>query len=894
MLGDHDSSIARRIITMALISAITISILSVSIGAKDREPIITEDNLVRITIRDFYEKSLFIEYRQKKLVPLKNSIEVSVKPVDAVLLLDVSSSMENYPSKEMKKGKYRIDILKRIAAQIISEASSYSKIAVVAFGAEDAPTVDFSDKYSRDLQNTIDSLEAEGYMSRAGEKLDEAIIMASSNENPCIIVLITDATEVGGGTYLFTDYIGKARREGVPVFCALINPDIDREELKEEVEETHGTLTVIGEESDIPLFTEQIEEVFGEYALKDFTMQLTPSSDVKNIAIDVTQGNVLSPQISDFTVQIAEFSPDTLILSIESTIDVEQYSEPLNIVLYSVLVTYTDPLFQEKVTLPEMETGQVYFEFEPFIEHYELYIIMSILGIMGIFGAVTVRKYNSHQKRKLAKKLVGLAKMYERNDELHKAIENLQNAVALFTQLGDPARTHKAYLKNLRKKMSELENKKERIVKILTRAQKNLKRALKILRTEQYLEEFFPSFTQLRTALNAHNITDSILATTIASIRLQNDPGALDEHLSNLRSFANESDSEFLAFGRAQNLYENENAKELITLLFGQNSCLEIDDLSKAFFEDKEVARLLLNLWKLNNPHKEGEFNEFISSEEKEGYENLANLKEMHEAISQKLDTLRKEVSTTVLEFVKEILADIGKAYELSQETLQEFSSKFEETRDPNYEPVVHTCKEIQKDLTDKRNKTESLKKSVEREIELKIGASREELEKLKKWTAKGDYRDEVVGALYKLQSELQSVGMADMLNEVHRVASDLERKMAIIGLLNNTRVMSIRNLCENLGIYCDEKGKQMVIDLCRQIINEKNRRHDAMPQYQLFTENDPEVFLDFNLLAKYTLEVGKAPAEIETDFGETLVLPREIHKDLINVLKQGKGGTHG
>jgi hypothetical protein len=895
MRGGYDLSTAMRMAGGILLVAIMISILNFSVGAKDEEPATMEDDLVRVTIGDFFKDNFFIKYGEEKKIPLKNSIEVYVRPADVVLLLDISSSMNNFPSEETERGEKRIEILKRIAAHIISEASSNSRIAIVAFGAKDSPKVEFTDKKSPDLQNTIDNLEAEGCESKAGKKLGEAIAMASADENPCTVVMITDCVEVGGGIYRFTDYIGRAKLGEIPIFCALINPDIrheeEVEELEEEIEETHGALTFIGGGPGIKSFTEKIEEVFGGYALRDFVIQLIPSPTIDNVVVSIIQGNVLSPEISDSTVQITEFSPDTLRLSIESTADVEQYSGPSGVVPYSVLITYTDPLLKKEVILPEIKTKSVSFEFEGFIPHFRLHIMISILGAVAMMGVVVTWKYSRHQRREIAGDLIKLSRRHEKNNELKKAFESLQNAIALLSQLGDSAEKHEAHLENLKKKMNTIEEKKGKIIKILTRARKNLKKAMQILRTERYLEQFFPSFNELKPALNAQNITDSILVTAIESIKLENDQETLDEHLSSFEHFAEESDSEFLALGRAQDLYENENSRELITLLLEQRSRLGIDDLSKNFFEDMEVARLLLNLWKLNNPDKKGEFNEFISSEEKEGYENLASLKQMQEGISRKLDTVHEETLTAVLKDIEDILVNIGRAYELSQKTLQEFSSKYEETHDPTYETVVYACKEIQKDLVQKKDDTESLKRSVEKEIELKIGTSRDELEKLKVQITKGDYRDEVISALYRLQTKLQSVGMADMLNETHRVTSDLERKVAIIELLNNTKVMSIRNLCENMGIYSNKKGKRMIMDLCRQIIKEKNRRHDVIPQYQLFTENDPEIFLDFNLLAKYTLEVGKAPSEIETDFGETLLLPREVHTDLINVLKQGGGG---
>jgi hypothetical protein len=882
--NDGSPVVAKRLVCVVFL--LIISILSISIGAEDKK-------LVDFAIGDFDEDYFLIKYGKEKTFSIKNSIEMSVRPMDVILLLDVSISMKNYPSTEMEKGKYRIDIEKRIATQIVSEAPSYSRIAVIQFGDNNKPALNFTDDKD-ELQETIDNLEATGMKSRAGEKLNEAVTMASQHENPCMIVLVADGIEAGGGLYIFSDFTGRAKVGGVPIFCALINPDIDCEEFEEEIVETHGILTVIQGESDVSAFAEQVENVVSGYGLKEFTIQVKPSSDIKDTAIEVVRGNSLSQSISGTTVRIGTFSPDTEFeLAIEPTVDVEKYSEPQYITPYSVVVTFINPVLQEKVTLPEIETSQIRVEFESLLEYYKEAIMLSILGAAGIMGIVIVWGYSRHQKGTMAKNLVNSADKDVDNYRFGEAIEKLKKATEIYSQLRDPiAEKLENRVENLKKNQENTEKKKSEIMRILTETQNNLEKSMRYLRTERYVEEFFPSFSRLRSTLDTRYITSSTLTTAIESIRLKNDPEDIDRYFQNLEKFSRGFNSQFLAFDQAQNLYENENSRELIELLLEQYSCLDVADLEKAFFEEKEVARLLLNLWKLDHPEKKGEFDKRICSEEKEGYELFAKLKDMYRDISQRLNTLRKEASYTFLEFLNGIATDIDETVKLSQVVLQEFSPKYEETLDPEYKSVVEKCKEIQGDLVHKGNDTDILKKEVEKDIEIKIGSLNNEFEDLKRRIKLGDYQDEVINSLYKLQSKLQSIGMLDLRDECRKITSDLERKLAIVEFLNNTKAMSIPKLCENLELNPDETGKTMVQDLCRQIITEKNRRSN-IPQYQLFTEYDPDIFLDFNLLAQYTLDVGKAPSEIETDI-ETLLLPKEVCTDLINVLKRGQGDARG
>ncbi|MGD2249517.1 MAG: vWA domain-containing protein [Candidatus Methanofastidiosia archaeon] len=899
MRGDHFPLNGRYIIGGLLFLVLFISIIGSSIQAENKEPIIIKDNLTTVAIKDFYTDHFRLLYGEEKAFSVNNIIESSVNPLDIVLLLDVSFSMDNLPSKEKENNiEKRIEIEKRIAMRIINSSPLHTKIAIIAFGTEDAPTVDFTDKNSSTLKKEIDNLKAEGFYSKAGEKLNEAINIASQNENPCIIVLITDAIETGGGIYRFTDFIGKAKREEIPIFCGLINPDIDYTSLKKEIEETHvlhpGLFVIDG--SNISQFTDHIEDVVEEYGLEDFTVQIRPSSDVEKITIDVREGNALSPQITDSTIRIARFYADTqLKLNIKSTVNVEQYSNPKSdIIPYSVLVTYNNPLINKNVTFSERKTGSVSFEFESFWEHYKTYIMVLLLVAVILAGVVFLWKYDRRQKRIMARNLVKLSQKDEKNNALYKAIDKLKRALAIYGRLGDSHRKLKGHLDYLESEMETINKKKERIVSILTGARIKLKKVIEIVKVKQYVEEFFPSFALLKDALNTKELTVSTLERKIASIELENDPAILDEYIKNLEPFANKLKSEFQAFAHAQNLYENENSQELITLSLDYKQRIEVDSLGKTFFESKEEARFLLNLWNLNNLHKKGKFNRFISSEEKEGYEQLTKLKEMYRIISQSLDTIPREASISYAELLTGKFADIKKAIDLSTVVLQDFSAKYDKTGDPSYEQMVHTCKDIQGDLCRMRDSIELVKREIDQKIEQRISNSRQELETIKEQITKGDYSEENSKILERIKSKFKDLGMDDLHKEASRVESDLNDKMAIIGFLEETMVMSIQKLCENLSIDYKNKGKEKALELCRQIINEKNRRYDIIPQYQLLIENDLEIFLDFKKLAKYTLEEKKAPSEIETKFGEKIQLPKEIRTELINALKKDRSGTHG
>lgn len=878
MRGNEGSRSAKRITVVALVTIVLTTNLPLRGEGK---------SLVDISIGDFDKDRFLFKYGEEKVFSAKNSIEISVRPADMVLLLDISSSMKNYPDPKVNKGRYRIDLEKRIAAQLISEAPSYTKIAVIPFGEEDTPNIDFTNDKSY-LQDIINKLEAKGSQSRAGGKLNDALTMASKNENPCIIVLITDGVEAGEGLYLFNDFIGRGSVEGIPIFCALINPTLDYKEFEKKIIETHGILTIVQEEFDVPIFSEHVRNSVGNYALKDFTMQVRPSPDVKSTLIEVIQGSNLSPKISETTVKVAAFSPRTkLKLSIESTFDAEKYFEPQYTIPYSVEITFVNPLSQEKVHLSDMKSPQVYFEFESFFEHYQLSIMFFILGAVGVMGMVITRGYNRHLKRTEARSLVISAENDVISHEFKAAIENLEKAAKIYRELGDQvAKKYDSQMEDLKRKLNEMEKKKSKIMKISAETQKNLKDAMQVLRTERYIEGFFPSFTRLHNVLGVQYVTNPALTGAMESVKSNKDPEVVDRYYHNFEKFSSESDPQFLGFRRALNLYENENSKELMKLLLQQYQCLGIDNIAEVFFEEKEVARLLLDLWKLNHPEKKGEFNVYISSEEKEGYELLTKLKDMHENISQRMNTLRRETSCTTIELLNNIIADIDKARGLSQGVLQEFSSKYEETLDPEYESVVNTCKDIQKDLILKRDNAELLKNNTEKDIEIKTQSFLDEFKELKRRIELGDYQEDIVNAVYRLHTMFQSVGAVNASNECHSVATDLDKKLSIIGLLDNTKAISIPRLCENIGIHPDEKGKQKVEDLCRQIIAEKNKRSN---QYQLFTECNPEIFLDFNLLAQYTLERGKVPPEVETDI-ETISLPKEVRVDLINVLKRSRG----
>jgi hypothetical protein len=883
MRGNNGSRSAKRTSAVILFLVMMALVLGASLKAREK-------SLVDTTIEDFEKDRFLLKHGEEKTLSIKNSVEISVRPVDMVLLLDVSSSMNNYPDPQINKGRYRIDLEKRIAAKFVSDVPSYTRIAIIPFGEEDLPSIDFTNDKSH-LQDIIDKLEASGSRSRAGDKLNEALSMATQNENPCIIVLITDGIETGSGLYIFDDFIGRGSTEGIPISCALINPNLDYGEFEEKIIETGGILTIIEEESNVPIFSEKVGKIIDNYALEDFTMQVKPSPDVKSTLIEVVQGNSLFPKISETTMKVAAFSPHTkLRLDIESAVDVRKYLEPQQITPYSIDITFVNPFSQENVYLSDMKSPQVYFEFESFFEHYQLSIMSSMLGIVAVMGIVVTRGYNRHLRRTEARSLVILAENDVRNHEFRVAIENLEKATRIYRRLGDQiVEKYDSQMEDLRKKLNEMEKKKSRIMKISAETQGNLKNAMQVLRTERYIEGFFPSFTRLHNVLGVQNVTDSTLTRAVESIKLNKDPEVLDRYYHNFEKFSSEFSPQFLGFRRALNLYENENSKELMKLLLQQHQRLGVDNIAEVFFEEDEVARLLLDLWKLNHPEEKGEFNVYISSEEKEGYELLARLRDMHENISQRMNILRKETSHTTIELLNNIIADIDKAHEVCQGVLQDFSSKFEETLDPEYESVINTCKDIQKDLILKRDNAEILKNNTEKDIEIKTQSLLDEFKELRRRIELGDYQEDIVNAVYRLHSMFQSVGAVSASNECYQVATDLDKKLSIVGLLDNTRVISIPGLCENIGISLDERGKQKAEDLCRQIIAEKNKRSN---QYQLFTECNPEIFLDFNLLAQYTLEKGKVPSEVITDI-ETLFLPKAVHVDLINVLKRSRGDMH-
>lgn len=886
MLRTRHTLLRKHMVAMMLASLMGL-ILSTSVSTA------REKALVDIDIEEFNSNTFFIPYGEEKTISTENVVGVSVNPVDIALLLDVSISMGNCPSSTTTNCELsRLDLEKRAATRIISATPSESKIAIVQFGEDNIPVVSFTSEKPL-LQNTINNMQATGYSSKLGEKSDEAITMASRDENLCVIFLITDGIEAGKGLYVFSDFIGRAKTEKVPVFFILINPDIDHEEFERDVIETHGTLIVIEDESDLLKLSKQVENVISDYAIEELTIQILPFPDTKTI-LTITDGNSLSPLISGDTVRIRSFPPHTILnLDIESAINLEKHTQPVEITPYSVVVTYTDPVSEEKITLPEERSTSIRVSFETFYEHNLSLIMGSIIGSFGIIGITAAWGYSRHQKRVLARELVKRAEANEASFRFEEAIEKLEDVVNLYTQLKDPvAEKYKDHLGDLRKKLSEMESQKSAIIKVLTETQKNVDNAVQTLRTEKYLDEFFPSFSQLRTVSDVQEPGSKLPKTMKSTVVSSNDPETIKKYFYGLEKFSKESKHQFLDFTRARNMYENENSRELIALLLEIYPQLGVDEIEEIFFEDKEVARFLLNLWRLHHPEEEGVFNEYVSSRKKEGYENFIAVKTMHRDISRKMNTMRMEPSSETLEKLDNTIVDIDRTIALSCETLQEFSSRYEETGDPEYGSVVRTCEEIQEDLKARKDEVEALKKDIEKEIEERSVSLLETLSDLKRRIGLGDYEEEVINSLYKLESAFCSIKSVDKIGECRNLVHDLEKKIAIVELLEYARVMTLHKVCENVGVSLDEMGNAIVRELCRQIIAEKNRKYDFQ-RYQLFTEYGSDIFLDFNMLARNALEKGKAPSEIETIFGERILLPKEVQNDLINILRR-KGGLHG
>ena len=777
-------------------------------------------------------------------------IEMYINPVDIILVLDSSMSMNSRDIKDSDGDKviYRMDIQKRIARQVIESLFDSSNIGIIVFGH--AKTDKIVEKNltteRKELIKIIDNLEPFSENTRGGKALDAAIEMAHDDDRQCILLLISDGLEVGEG-YSISDFTRKAQNYKIKIYCVKIGTAKTGGNLEDLASKTKGKYYSVEKERDIYPLTSDITNITNDHSLNNVILEFIVPEEIQIENLKYYQGqralqkNLALQWESIPANETIEFT--TTFGAIGEQVQDKKFLE------IGYELSYQNPLTEEKNNLVfnpqkinvKIETKWNYYK-RIFFETLDTHKILISL-VLIIFTIVIVLHYRwKYDKKRLQKEksnhLLQAKKLTEKR-EFEGALAHLEKADKISIRLNkksDP---------DISKKISYLENTIDNLEKIKKRVQTLIVDIIQLIETIQhyapieFLRHSLTDFEVIQEEMGA-NLRAEKLGEKATSIFKTNDIDEIKHLEVDLRKLKKILSNNEEKIGKAYEIYI-QTKPTLETLL--QKNNLDIDRITEAI-EDTEVPHLVLNYVINDHPELQSTWNELITDklkDEREAFQMAENYMSQNEF---------KKAENLLLKAKR-------KAEKIDEKNLLK-----------NIEKLLEDCRKHLEDITETVSKTylegmDLFKTHEYAEAQSKFQKVKTLGEQIhdESWIEKG--KSMIIKCDQYIIWDEQTRAIIDKLKESNGIAP-----------------------IPWLGRYVETDN---IDELLRYIRNEYNKQRGDDTQYRIYPYEQPPVFIDFYALANYIIEnPGEIGGKIPPNH---LSIPVPLQKELLELLKPSHRG---
>lgn len=312
--------------------------------------------------------------------------EIQVEPVNIVLLLDESLSMENSDVEDLHgfKSESRIDIEKRISRRILESINSDSQIALVIFGGDTIREYPFGSDL--DLEGIVDSIIPVGEMSCGGKGLDRAIDCVLESNVQSIIVIISDGVETGG-LYTFGDVVWRAVTNEIVIYSVMLGRAGNELEMKEIAGVTNGKFYQIYGERDTKSLVSDLVDLINGYGLENFLLELRAPRGVYFKEVTSSYGE--EPRMEqEFLAWNKINHGEPNVVKIKFEVRGNEVSRHESILAVDLHISFKDPLEPLPDELPLLHVGDLQYRFETKYEHLRSRALVSLKEYRLCIGSI--------------------------------------------------------------------------------------------------------------------------------------------------------------------------------------------------------------------------------------------------------------------------------------------------------------------------------------------------------------------------------------------------------------------------------------------------------------------------------------------------------------------------
>lgn len=797
-------------------------------------------------------KIIFFEYKKAdKTQYFSIDILIQVKPVNVILLLDESSSMNNKDIEDIYgiASVSRMEIQKRISRQILESVNSVSEIALVFFGGNEIRQYAFGSDREL-LKSEVDDMVPHGDKSRGGEGLSQAIDIAKGSGRHCIVIVISDGLELLG-EYKLVDSIGDAVNNDIVVHSVLLGKVDTGYDMAQIATKTNGLFFRIEEEEDISSMMSKITNPVNGQCLEDVVLRLVAPSGVYIDDTTTLQGD--KPQLNATKLKWDRISYEEPV-ALKTKIGVQggRVDRNFSSLEPNFMFSFRNR-FQGKDQEVQINIGTVGLDFETeeeyeerireeFFEKNKLYIglTMSISVIVVFF--IIKRKINMTNLRKELEYHKSQVPLLEDKRDYESAMHHVERAIFICSKLKDDRE------KELSRKYRELTGLVSQLKEEKAKAEALLN---EISRLTETIRKFAPS-EYLQHSLSDYNILEEKMGPHLRIDRLGHRASQIFEEneLAQIKDLQEELEHirEVLSVNlrkvqRAKDLYE-QTKPTLEILLQGNN--LDNERVSHVI-EDSALASSVLNLVIADHQELKSRWNNEIIDEikdEKRSFlkaQELMNQGDFRNAeifLEKALEIAQK---TEQYDLAEEIYRKLSECKERIQEIHEEMISSFNEGmelfKNHLYSDAMtkfFTARTLAEHIND-ASQVERAKSMILR-------------------CEKGDIWEEQKTAIRKKMEEVNGVASIEWLTRYVEVdPDDMDR-------------------------------------LLRDIRDEFNRKGDQnIEQYRVYRYESIPIFIDFYALSKYLFDhAGEIGGKIPPN---NLEIPIDVQNELLELMRPSRGG---
>lgn len=781
-------------------------------------------------------------------------LEIQVNPVNAVLVLDQSSSMSNEDIQSVIPSilTSRIDIEKRMARQILDSTNDFSQVGLIVFGGDHIDKYGFEEN-RKNLRHAIDNLEASGVMSKGGKGLSEAIDMCEECGRNCMIIVFSDGLEIRG-EYDFLDVVGRATEKGIPIFAIKLGTREFSGDLEKIAEYTGGkyyNITSVGGTVDpISDPISAIMERINEHYLEDVTLEIVEPPEVFIEDALVSEGE--KPQTTDSTIRLGDVSvgkKSTLV--IEMGIDKESISSETQVLRPVFSILYRD-VFQNKYHNDFLETHTLEIQVEKESGYYKrkifevleenaLVIAVTLGFLISLLGFLLNRRRAMRRLRNELEYSISQGNLSKNRKDFESALQYFRRAEEISSRLKDErADLLSEECSEMERRIQSLSSSRLHVERLVNEISRLVERTGNLASLD-YIRNSFPEFEILEKGMGSDLRVDR-LGDRISKVFESRDPESIDDLQKDLANYKKILESLVSEVERAQDLY-SKTRRTLETLLRERN--LDIERVSRVI-EDGPRAHLVLNLAINDHRELESEWNRRLDDELRDEKVALLEARRLTKAgkFEKAASLLRKALKMNHIDDIPGLCEEITTALDECRRLLDDTRSQ-----------LTCTYNEAMQAYQSKRLG----------EAEGKFKQARALAEKMddSTWMEKAE----------------------SMINVCNHELLCIEQEKAIIRKMKEVNgIVAV----EWLARYVEADD---IDELLTHIRKEYNRPGEEDEQYRVYPYEDIPVFIDFHALSRYVFDhpgeiAGKIPPS-------NLEIPIALQKELLDVMESFRRGEN-